>query len=58
MILKLNITLYINLLSDFQFIKEISFVIRKVMINELLYIQNINRTVKCIFFVKRSIVFN
>jgi hypothetical protein len=58
MILKLNITLYINLLSDFQFIKEISFVIRKVMINELLYIQNINRTVKCIFFVRRSIVFN
>ena len=58
MILKLNITLYINLLSDFQFIKEISFVIRNVMINELLYIQNINRTVKCIFFVKRSIVFN
>lgn len=57
MILKLNITLYINLLSDFQFIKEISFVIRNVMINELLYIQNINRTVKCIFFV-RSIVFN
>jgi hypothetical protein len=43
MILKLNITLYINLLSDFQFIKEISFVIRNVMINELLYIQNINR---------------
>jgi len=58
MILKLNITLYINLLSDFQFIKEISFVTRNVMINELLYIQNINRTVKCIFFVKRSIVFN
>ena len=58
MILKLNITLYINLLSDFQFIKEISFVIRNVMINELLYIQNINRTVKCIFFVRRSIVFN
>ena len=37
--LKINpLTLYIDLLRNFQFIKEIIFFIRKVMINELLYI--------------------